>query len=90
MPEAVAYGILMTCRRCPAAKTDGEGTPPRPVKPQLISFVCHQTNDMASADEAKLQINGVDVVGPVDIKSNEFRDLRGVPPPSSAQRARSP
>ncbi len=41
--------------------------------------MCREKNDVASAGEATLQVNGVKTAGPVQIRNNESLDLGDVP-----------
>ena len=80
MRKLALVAVLLAAVVAPLVLAAPAAAAPKPVKLQLISLVCRQTNDIASADEAKLQINGVDVFGPAKIANNESRNLGSVPP----------
>ncbi len=79
MRTLALVAVLLSALVAPLVLAAPAAAAPKPVKLRLISLVCRQTNDIASADEAKLQIDGVDVFGPVQIANNESRDLGSVP-----------
>ena len=80
MPKIALGVLLLLALVAPLALAAPAEAAPKPVKLKLVSLVCRETNDILSADEILLKLDGTTVFGPTDIRNNETIDLGAIAP----------